>query len=53
MKRPNKPFHPSLIFASKAKLSPNEAPFRYSPEGKAPGLTGKCKTRPERLARDK
>jgi hypothetical protein len=38
MKRPNKPFHPSLMFASKAKLSPSEAPFRYSPEGKAPGL---------------
>ncbi len=48
-----KPVKPSLIFMCKARAYLNEAPFRRSPIGWAPGLTHKHQTRLERPARDK
>ncbi len=50
---PGKSFQPCLIFGSKARAYPSEAPFRCSTLGYAPGLTHKHKTRLGRLARDK
>ncbi len=41
------------MFVGKARTYPNEAPFRCSTLGLAPGLALKQYTRLERLARDK
>ncbi len=34
---PDKLFHPSLLFAGKARAYPNEAPFKYSTLGQTVG----------------
>ncbi len=50
---PGKPFQSRLMIAGKAGVYPNEAPFRCSTLGQAPGHTHKQQTRVEKLARDK
>ncbi len=49
----DKPFHPSLLFVSKVRADPSEAPMRCSTLFWAPGLTHKHYTRLEILAMDK
>ena len=49
---PDKPFHPSLKLASKARAYPSGVPVKCSTLGKAPGLTHKHYTRMERPERD-
>jgi hypothetical protein len=48
-----KPFYHSLMFTSKVRVYPSEAPFRCFNLGLAPGLTPKHLTRLEKLVRDK